>query len=79
MNIKVSGILDGPGAQALVDLMKEDNIFTLDLDEVENVKFAALRILMNASRASKRICILNANTTVAERFEDTGVSFYVNV
>lgn len=77
--IRVIGVLDRPGAEALVAAIRQKENYTVDIAGVSEVKFAALRALMDVSRNERRICFLNACDAVAERFEDTGVSFYVDV
>ena len=77
--IFVSGILDGPGADALMEALPEGNLLTLDFSEVTDIKFAALRSMLRNRKAGKRFQINNASPEVAERFEDTGVSAFINI
>lgn len=77
--IRVSGILDGEGANKLVQNINKDNIFTLDLLEVSEIKFAALRSLLRCRQSGMRFNVINASTEVAERFEDSGVATFINV
>lgn len=75
----VSGELDGQGVNELVAAMTTDDIFTLDLDKVTSITFSALRAMLRAYRSSKKFCCINAEDSVAERIEDTGVGFFVCV
>lgn len=77
--IKVSGILDKQGADELLDAIKADAIFIIDFSEVSDIKFAALRALLRCRQSGKRFNIINAESAVAEKFEDTGVSSFINV
>lgn len=77
--LRVTGILDGNGADSLVTAMSADIVYTLDFDEVEEIKFSALRVLLRCRRSGRHFFIVNASVPVAERFEDTGVSNFVNV
>lgn len=77
--INVSGILDGPGADSLMAAIGEDSIFTLDFSEMSDVKFAGLRSLLRSRKNGKRFQINNASSEVAEKFEDTGVSAFINI
>jgi len=77
--IKVEGVLDGIGADGLVTAMNADTIYTLDFGGVSEIKFAALRTLLNFRKSGKHFSIINASDSVAERFEDTGVSCFIGV
>lgn len=77
--ITVSGILNGQNVSGLETAMSADNIYTMDFEQVTDINFAALRKLLNLSKAGKRFIIINATSEVAEKFEDTGVSSFVNI
>lgn len=73
------GLLDGKNAGALVEAMKANDIYTLDFEEVTDISFAALRALLNCRQAGKNFMVVHAEAAVAEKFEDTGVSYFINV
>lgn len=75
----VSGVLDGPGADALVAAMNPAISYVMDFSEVSGVKFAALRSLLRCRQGGCRFSIINAESDVAEKFEDTGVSAFVPI
>lgn len=79
--IFATGRLDENGADSIVGAMSSDSVvYVLDFGGVESISFAALRALLRARRSgNRRFCVVNANQDVAERFEDTGVSMFVNV
>lgn len=75
----VSGVLDGPGADALVEAASRGFNFVMDFSEVSDIKFAALRSLLRCRQSGCRFSIINAESSVAEKFEDTGVSAFIPV
>lgn len=77
--ITASGPIGVLEAQALIDAMTEDTIYTLDFSEVSEIKFAALRALLNCRRSGRRFSIVNASDSVVERFEDSGISAFINI
>lgn len=79
LSLKVSGVLDGIGVDAIVPFLSDDTIYTLDFEGVTDIKFSALRALLRLRRSGKRFIVINASGPVVERFEDTGVSNFINV
>lgn len=77
--IAVKGIIGVEEAKALTGAMSGCDIYTIDFSEVSEVKFAALREFLNSRRSGKRFNIINASDSVAEKFEDSGVSSFINV
>ena len=77
--IAVTGKLDGQGAESLISVLSTRNSTMLDFDGVESISFAALRTLLEARRAGTRFFIINAADSVAERFEDSGVSSVISI
>ena len=77
--IAVSGFLNGTTAEEICGLFTENIVYVLDFSEVTGVNFAALRTLLSCRRSGSRFCIINAPSEVAERFEDTGVSSFINI
>lgn len=77
--IVASGVLDAPTAERLVKEMKPGSIYMLDFSAVEDVRFAALRMLLNARKGGAKFTVVCAPDAVAEKFEDTGVSAFVSV
>lgn len=77
--IIVSGTLDGSSAETMVAAMLKNNIDTLDFNKVESIQFAALRILLRHRQSGNKFMIINVSNDVAERFEDTGVSTFINI
>jgi len=77
--VKVSGVVDGKGADALTQDIKGDAYVSLDFSDVSEVKFAGLRSLLNFRKSGHKFCVINADDSIAERFEDTGVSAFINV
>jgi len=77
--IKISGRLDGESVDEIVSSMHPDNIYTLDIKDVEDINFAGLRSLLRCRKSGQKFSVLNACSSVAEKFEDTGVSVFVDV
>ncbi|MCQ2077993.1 MAG: phosphotransferase [Bacteroidaceae bacterium] len=77
--IRLKGNLDGKNASALEGAMRNDAIYMIDFTDVEDVNFAALRALLNLRKSGLHFSVVNANSEVAEKFEDTGVSAFVPV
>lgn len=78
-NIRVCGILDGPAANRLAEAIGEGMFYILDFSEVESVNFAALRALLRCRQSGRKFFITNASSEVADKFEDTGVSSFINI
>lgn len=74
-----ASLLNAEGADRIVSSMKEDNIYTLDFQDVEDINFAALRKLLNCRKSGQKFNIMNATSKIAEKMEDTGVSTYINI
>lgn len=74
-----TGVLDAEAADRLVAAMDEPVPYTLDFSEVECIRFAALRRLLNARRAGRRFRIINAPDAVVDRFTDSGVGEFIDV
>lgn len=77
--IHVSGIVDADAAERLIGQMTGPHPLTLDFNDVSAVHFAAMRKLLNARRSGRLFSIVNACDAVADRFADSGVSYYINV
>ena len=77
--IKASGILDGAKATALVAEMSAGTVYTIDFSEVTDINFAALRILLRCRQSGMSFAIINACDEVAAKFEDSGVSTFINI
>lgn len=77
--IAVNGFLDGCGADGLAKTMSMDTIYFLDFSGVCDVNFAALRSLLRCRKSGRRFSVINAESKVAEKFEDTGVSAFINI
>lgn len=73
-----SGILDGTGADAIVESMSKEGHYTLDFDKVEGIRFAALRSLLRARQNGFHFTIINLCQSVAEMFDETGVSVFIS-
>lgn len=79
LTIKVQGIIDGNVADSIAEAMTMENAYFIDFNDVEDIKFSGLRSLLRNSQKGYKFCIINTASNVAERFEDTGVSTFVNV
>lgn len=77
--ITVSGVFGANEAESLISEIKENQVYTVDFGEVCEIKFAALRALLNCRKAGRRFCIINAQDAVIEKFEDSGVSSFINI
>lgn len=77
--ISFKGFLDAKGADSLVSSMKEDYVCFLDFSDVTDVNFAAMRSLLRFRQAGHPFRIINASSAVAEKFEDSGVSSFIDV
>lgn len=77
--IFASGTVDGPAARQLISAMTPGALHTLDFSGVTGIRFAGLRALLSCRRSGQRFCVINAEDNVAERFEDTGVSVFINI
>ena len=77
--IRVSGALDGAAADELVATMAADEAYNVDFSDVTEVNFAALRSLLRCRQNGQKFNILNAADNVAEMFENTGVSAFIDV
>ncbi len=77
--LKPFGTLDRTATEILVSQMDHSSVNTIDFTNVDNINFASLRLLLTAREQDYRFFIVNANEAVAEKFEDTGVSSFVNV
>jgi len=75
----IEGKLDAQLAEEIISSLKSDDINVLDFSKIEDINFAALRILLNARKGGARFSIINATPIVAEKFEDTGVSTFINI
>ncbi len=77
---KISGSMNTQAAEELSCRMSNDGtINTVDFDLVMEISFAALRSLLRARNSGKKFYIINASSKVLEKFEDSGVSFYINI
>lgn len=74
-----SGELSKEKVAGLETAMSADTIYTVDFAEVTDINFAALRAILNCRKSGKRFIIINACDKVAGKFEDTGVSSFVNI
>lgn len=77
--ITVSGVVGAREAEKMVAAMAADNVYTIDFNEVSEIKFAALRALLNFRRGAGRFSIINAQDSVMEKFEDSGVASFINI
>ncbi len=77
--IKLKGTLCAETASAVISGFSQGNEYILDFEEVDAIHFAAIRALLNCRRAGFHLIIVNACDSVAERFEDTGVSGCISV
>lgn len=77
--ITLQGVVDGIGAEKLVSNLDTKQIYTLDFDQVADIKFAGQRSLLRCRQSGQRFCIINAADSVAEKLEDSGVASYINV
>ena len=77
--IKAGNILLNKGICGLLEEMNGEGLFTLDFEGVDSIRFAELRALLNCRRSGKQFSIINASEAVIEKFEDSGVSSFINV
>lgn len=81
--IKAKGSLDAEGSAQLTAYLKNAAagavMAVLDFQEVTYISFAALRSLLRARQDGLQFFIINAQDSVAVRFEDSGVSSFINI
>ncbi|MBQ9661480.1 MAG: phosphotransferase [Bacteroidales bacterium] len=77
--IHPTGILDAGTVADLLTRMPEDGTSILDFSDVPEIRFSALRTLMNARRAGRCFSIINASDQVVRRFVDSGVAAFIDV
>ena len=77
--LKASGSLDGAKTAALVAEMTAGTIYSIDFSEVTDINFAGLRALLRTRQSGMSFSVINACDDVAAKFEDSGVSSFINV
>ncbi len=77
--IKAGDLLRSGGADSLVDSIALEGLTTLDFDGIDEISFSLMRKLFNRRKAGAGFSIVNASDAVACRFEDSGVSNFINV
>lgn len=75
----INGKLDGKVADEILASLSSENIYIFDFSGVTDINFAALRTLLRCRKSGQHFSIINAESAVAEKFEDTGVSAFINI
>lgn len=75
----MNGNLDGKGAEDLMNALDSSVIYFLDFSGVDDINFAALRTLLRFRKSGLHFNIINAEASIAEKFEDTGVSAFISI
>jgi len=77
--ITVTGAIDGPGADSIVEAMAEDKSYILDIDKADDINFAGQRSLLRAKQGGKKFSVINACDRIAEKMEDSGVTSFITL
>ena len=77
--ITLCGRFDGVAADEVVKAMNADESYNLDFSDVTDINFAGLRALLRCRQNGQRFNVINAADAVVEKFEDTGVSTFIDV
>lgn len=77
--MQVEGALDRKAIESLFASLKTGVYYTFDFSNATTINFAAMRTMLNYRQAGFRFSIINANDSIAEKLEDTGVASIINM